>query len=387
MAPQFAERRRTAARLPHMTWAKSSVGRTISRTGVFLKRQIWIWPIIAVVLLSVIGFFVRRCDRDDDARRLAVGAADGRRLGSGHARDLVPRARVERRIAGQQRRHPPNDLSAAGSTGRRTGTRQPTRSATLRAKLDKSLGPAITAHRYAGYIVADKKKRIVASGRPELIGQQDVPEYSAFLARALDGATNVSAPFPSVVAMKDDSGPDADGRAHDVRRRADPRRQLPGGRRARAADRSGGRVHPHPELGQFGESGETYAFDKTAGWFPTAASTTSLILLGLLPDQENSRSILQLLVRDPGGDITTGHRPTRAAPRLAAHLRGRRSGRRAAGVNVDGYRDYRGVPVVGAWKWLPEDDIGVVTEVDYAEAFRPLTILRWTFWGCSRCWR
>ena len=52
-----------------------------------------------------------------------------------------------------------------------------------------------------------------------------------------------------------------------------------------------------------------------------------------------------------------------------------------AGVNVDGYRDYRGVPVVGAWKWLPDGDIGVVTEIDYAEAFRPLTILRWTFWG------
>ena len=44
----------------HMTWAKTSVGRTISRTGVFLKRQIWIWPILAVVLLSVIGLFVRR---------------------------------------------------------------------------------------------------------------------------------------------------------------------------------------------------------------------------------------------------------------------------------------------------------------------------------------
>ena len=51
------------------------------------------------------------------------------------------------------------------------------------------------------------------------------------------------------------------------------------------------------------------------------------------------------------------------------------------GVDVDGYRDYRGVPVVGAWTWLPDDDIGVVTEVDYAEAFRPLTILKRTFWG------
>ena len=44
----------------HMTWAHTSVGRSITRTGVFLKRQIWIWPILAVVLLSILGFFVRR---------------------------------------------------------------------------------------------------------------------------------------------------------------------------------------------------------------------------------------------------------------------------------------------------------------------------------------
>src|SRR3954464_4029505 len=55
-------RSKTSDRSPvaHMTWAHTSVGRSISRTGVFLKKQIWIWPILAVVLLSLIGFIVRR---------------------------------------------------------------------------------------------------------------------------------------------------------------------------------------------------------------------------------------------------------------------------------------------------------------------------------------
>ena len=43
----------------HMTFAKTSVGRTITRTGVFLRKQIWIWPILAVVLLSIVGLGVR----------------------------------------------------------------------------------------------------------------------------------------------------------------------------------------------------------------------------------------------------------------------------------------------------------------------------------------
>ena len=50
-------------------------------------------------------------------------------------------------------------------------------------------------------------------------------------------------------------------------------------------------------------------------------------------------------------------------------------------MDVEGYRDYRGVPVVGVWKWLPEYGIGVAAEVDVAQAFRPLVILHWAFWS------
>ena len=53
----------------------------------------------------------------------------------------------------------------------------------------------------------------------------------------------------------------------------------------------------------------------------------------------------------------------------------------AAGVDVEGYRDYRGVPVVGAWRWLDKYGFGLATEIDKAEAFLPLTILKRTFLG------
>ena len=60
-------------------------------------------------------------------------------------------------------------------------------------------------------------------------------------------------------------------------------------------------------------------------------------------------------------------RPEQPLTRLAAEAVAGENG-----IDVDGYRDYRGVPVVGAWRWLPDYDFGVVTEVDVAEAFRPL---------------
>src|SRR4029077_761636 len=46
-----------------------------------------------------------------------------------------------------------------------------------------------------------------------------------------------------------------------------------------------------------------------------------------------------------------------------------------------GYRDYRGVPVVGAWAWLSDFDLGLLTEMDVAEAFSPLRILRLGFFS------
>ena len=52
-----------------------------------------------------------------------------------------------------------------------------------------------------------------------------------------------------------------------------------------------------------------------------------------------------------------------------------------SGVNTIGYRDYRGVPVVAAWTWLPAYEFGVVTEIDRDEAYAPLYIVHPVFWG------
>ena len=106
-----------------------------------------------------------------------------------------------------------------------------------------------------------------------------------------------------------------------------------------------------------------------------------LILLGIIPDHDESKSILHLLVRDPGGDMTTGFRPGVRRSELPLTRMAASAAAGESAVDVNGYRDYRGVPVVGAWEWLPEYDFGIATEVDYAEAFRPLTILKRTFWG------
>lgn len=42
------------------------------------------------------------------------------------------------------------------------------------------------------------------------------------------------------------------------------------------------------------------------------------------------------------------------------------------GVDLNGYRDCRGAPIVGAWAWLDDYEFGLITEIDHDEAFEPL---------------
>jgi serine/threonine protein kinase len=46
------------------------------------------------------------------------------------------------------------------------------------------------------------------------------------------------------------------------------------------------------------------------------------------------------------------------------------------GLLLDPYPNYLGREVIGAWRWLPEHDIGVAVEIEAGEAYAPLTYLQ-----------
>jgi eukaryotic-like serine/threonine-protein kinase len=132
-------------------------------------------------------------------------------------------------------------------------------------------------------------------------------------------------------------------------------------------------------VARFGETGETYAFDQTGLMVSRSRFDVSLKELGLLEDRPEVTSALTLQLLDPGGDLTRGHDPelaltNRPLTRLVADAVAG-----TAGVAVKPTRDYRGVPVVGAWQWLPQHGFGVVTQRDAREAFRALRVLRGLF--------
>lgn len=124
---------------------------------------------------------------------------------------------------------------------------------------------------------------------------------------------------------------------------------------------------------EYGRTGETYAFDAKGLMLSESRFDEQLERAGIL--EKNQESFLTVEVRDPRVDLTQAHAQTldKKGP-LTLPVRQARAGRN--GVDAKGYRDYRGVEVVGAWHWLDEYGFGVVTEIDKGEAYASVAVIR-----------
>lgn len=124
------------------------------------------------------------------------------------------------------------------------------------------------------------------------------------------------------------------------------------------------------QSGKMGLSGETYAFDDHGRILSKSRFDIQLRKIGLLGD--NEMSSLNVEVRDPGVDLTTGGKASLARSEQPLTLMVQRALAGNSGANLDGYNDYRGVQVVGAWTWDANRKIGVATEIDAREAYSNL---------------
>jgi hypothetical protein len=129
-----------------------------------------------------------------------------------------------------------------------------------------------------------------------------------------------------------------------------------------------------------GESGETFAFDAEGLMISKSRFDEQLKQLKVLKDAPEAVSALTLTLRDPGGDLTQGFEAgTNTTTSPLIHMVEQAIEGGGAGVEVEPFRDYRGVPTVGAWRWLPKYGFGAGTKLDAREAYRPLRLVRSIF--------
>jgi len=104
---------------------------------------------------------------------------------------------------------------------------------------------------------------------------------------------------------------------------------------------------------------ETYAFDTAGLMLSNSRFPDHLVAAGLLHD-EGQQTPLRLRIAEPSEGPHSRWPLTRMAQAAALnHL---------DGFDTQGYPDYRGKPVVGAWRWVDDYGFGVAAEVDREEA-------------------
>ncbi len=126
---------------------------------------------------------------------------------------------------------------------------------------------------------------------------------------------------------------------------------------------------------QFAASGESYAFDREGKMITESRFNGELIHSGLL--LAGLSSVYNISVREPTstGRIGEGsssqldkeHPLTYMASR-AIQMGQEGLGHDSIEWGMHGYKDYRGVPVFGAWLWEMKYGFGIATEIDVAEA-------------------
>ncbi len=118
--------------------------------------------------------------------------------------------------------------------------------------------------------------------------------------------------------------------------------------------------------GRIGGAGEVYAFDRQGRLISESRYRQELVDVGLL--QPGESAVLTVRVADPGTPLKAyqGRLPDSADWPLTRMARQAIAG--SGGFDIRGYRDYRGVPVFGAWYWSKDLQVGLAAEVDREDA-------------------
>lgn len=127
-------------------------------------------------------------------------------------------------------------------------------------------------------------------------------------------------------------------------------------------------------VGRFGKSGESYVVNKEGVLLSPSRFDIPLMQAGLItPD---TTSTYQLILKEPVGDITRGYRPGKQyADRPLTHIV-KSTLQETYHADIDPVLDYRGVMVINIGLWDAHENLGFITQIDYAEAFAVYTTTR-----------
>jgi hypothetical protein len=329
----------------------------------------WAWPLLALPIVAGVGFWTYWTiataikGRLQSALRATLAAEV-----SAVSQWLAAQANLAELMAADPRVRA--EVADLVTVARRTGgDPEALRTAPAQARLRDVMGPVISRQENTDFLVVDATSLVVARMVDERVGTRLALEVADVAAQALAGhraflpptTKQRFAPTPMAfifVPVREPSGAVVAALAF--------------------------RIRPEQMAGvltsaTLGGTRETYAVDAGGRMVTDSRFGAELGRLGLLPAEAGGHTTAAFEVRDPGANLVAGRSATTPSGTwpftwaVAETVAGR------SGVNADGYRGYRGIPVVGAWAWMPEWRLGLISEIERDEAYQTLAVLHRSF--------
>lgn len=353
---------------------------TLSGTiSTVLRRHLWLPPLIALAVLASVGWVMRakveatlKANLRSVLQTTLLTEQTALRNWMLMQRNQAESAAADHQIATMIR----SLIKDAGPQATSLELLQLPQTSELR----RELAPVLETSEFSGFVVVDLSGRVVTSYRNELVGVTLTDDQLTLLrATVFAGKSVMLPPVKSRAVLPD---------RHGVERAGVPTMFAIAPVLSESGEviaALGLQIQPDVaftrilEIARIGETGETYAFDRNGLMLSNSRFDEQLRSIGLLTEADDST--LNVSLRDPGVDLSTGARPTQIRSELPLTFAAREAIAGREGVNVDGYRGYRGVPVVGAWTWLGDEGFGLASEVDVSESHQTIVTINYAFWS------
>ncbi|WP_197452410.1 serine/threonine-protein kinase [Rosistilla carotiformis] len=116
-----------------------------------------------------------------------------------------------------------------------------------------------------------------------------------------------------------------------------------------------------------GTSADTFCIDRNANMLMRSRYQNRWAELGIIDTSDGSNRFVRVV--DPGGNLANGYHSERPRQMLPLTEAAARVTVGEDGSNIEGYRDIHGEWVVGAWRWIPELELGIISEMAFGDAY------------------
>jgi len=248
-------------------------------------------------------------------------------------------------------------------------------------ELRKEIKPTLIDYGYHGFTIISPDMTNIVALRSNILGKKSViTQQQKFLDLAFLGQTLITPPIHADILLPDQNG--------NMRRSMptmfvltpliDPETDQVIAVLAFRLAISDGYTRV-AKIERLGASGETYFYNEKGVLLSESRFQEHLVEIGLLEPGESD--ILNIQIRDPGVNLTLGEKSSLPRDKQPFTKIVPKDQNIFSGETLEPYRDYRGVEVIGAWRYDETSKTYIATEMDAEEAYSTLGQTKMLIWG------